>query len=285
MSLFSDDFSSYPIGNSACPPWDQLGLGGTVQNVGYRGQGFAFNSSGGLRRNTEAVYTSDFTVYYYFKFPNAPYNHTILEILNGIPTPGPTDPPPIMLFRLGFEDDGTLTAITAGALLGNSGTELGYSLYSDKWYFVQVNVKLDVDVGGFVTCNASVTLDGITVIDSLIAIASTQLQSGLSNGTASVNKFDFRDLSTQSIIDEILVNTPRDTVPTYPNPGVTVKGRDTQLIIEHADLIDSGDARVTQLIVEYGELIDDQKVRVTQLIIEVAAENISSQGGWKVREI
>lgn len=279
---FADDFSSYSVGAGVSPPWEDIGLGSNIIAGGFRGQGLRYQPGGGIRRNTAGNYYNDLTLYFYFRFPNGIYNGNILEFLNGpITTAGSS----ISLFKLGVEPDGSVSLSTHGAILDNSGNNLGYALFSDKWYFVQANVKFDVNVGGFVTIDATVAFDGFTILDSGGPQATDQLVSGLSSGSATVNKFDFRDVTTNSIIDEIIANTPRDAIVTYPNPGATVHSRVTQAILEHADLVDDSNVRITQGIIEHAILPDNQKIRITQMIIEIATANVISTGnGWHVKE-
>lgn len=278
--IFSDDFSSYSIGNNAVPPWEQIGLGGTVQNVGFRTKGFQFNDGGGIRHNEGGGYYSSVTIYCYFKYTNAAYNTNIIQLLNG-PI---TNDPSVVLFRLGFENDGTLTIITAGTIMDNSGINLAYSLYPNKWYFLQATTKF-TDILGFVACESRVALDGIIILDSSGAVISTQLVSLLPNPTPAVNKFEFRDLSSQSVIDEILVNSGIDAIPTYPNPGAVVNSRVSQMVLEPALLLDNSSVRMTQGIIEHARLPDDERVRITQMIIEIATTaGTVSRRGWHVKE-
>lgn len=286
MSFFTEDFSTYTVGSvPSDPPWKQKGLGSIVVANGLVGKGLRFNSTGGTRHIDGLDDYSSISVYYYFNFPNTGfYNTSIFELLNGDPSGAGV---PIQLFRLGFEADGSLSAITPGKLLDNSNLTYGISLYSGKWYFIQANVEFDQRIG-VVTCRAKVALDGVTIIDSSGFQDSTQLVSGLFNGRTTVNYFDWNDASTQSLLDQITLTTPIDAFPNYPNPAAGRLARISQGIIEYSELPDDSNVRVSQGIVEYGELPDDSRVRITQMIIEVASFGGTPSGGgagWKVREI
>ncbi len=282
-AVFSDDFSADTVGVPPPPPWDIIGLGALVTASGFRGKGLRFNPTGAVERNTHSDYYDQLSIYFYFQFPGGGGYSTVMQLFNGLPDPVSGDPAPTLIYTLTFEQDGTLTAKVPGAILDNSGTSLGFALYPDRWYFAQINLKLDT-VLGLLRCETQIAIDAQIVIDSMGPIVSTITTAGLSNATASVNKFQFHDATTTSIIDEIVVNAPRDAMPTYPNPGATVNARATQMVVEHAELIDSSSVRMTQGVVEHAILPDSQQVRITQMIIEVAMQAVAPVGKWTIEE-
>jgi len=285
-TILNEDFSGYSPGDALHdPPWKSFNFTARVTGSGFRGNGLVLNGAIVCHIDRANNY-NDFTFYYYFKFPNQGfYSASFFECYNSDPTVD-VDAHPIQFFKLGFEPDGSISAFTAlGKFLGNSNVNAGVSLYSGKWYFLQINLGFDTLFDGTLTIDAAVALDGVTIISTGGPEPTAFNVTNTFNGAATVNRFQFSDMTSFSLLDEIVSFFPRDTFPNYPAEDANRHGRITQGIVEHAQLPDDSRVRMSQGIIDVAMLPDDSKVRITQMIIEIAANNIiNPTNGWRVKE-
>jgi len=285
-TIINENFSGYSPGDALHdPPWKSLNFTPRVTSSGFRGNGLVLNGGIAVHIDKANDY-NDFTFYYYFKFPNQGfYSADFFECFNSDPTVD-IDPHPVPLLKLGFEPDGSISAFTAlGKFLGNSNVNAGVSVYSGKWYFIQINVGLASLMDGTFTIDLAVALDGVDIINTGGPVPTLFNVTNTFNGAATVNRFQFSDMTTFSLLDEIVSFFPRDTYPNYPALDANRHGRITQGIVEHAVLPDDARVRMTQGVIDYAILPDDKKVRITQMIIEIAANNIiNPTNGWRVKE-
>jgi len=142
--------------------------------------------------------------------------------------------------------------------------------------FFEVDVSLGASVIGginFVTIGFSVYADGELILSGSLAtdqVVGATL--GTHGGTIASDcnwvRWEAGGALNSAEIDEVTIDIPPMTSPTYPNPG-SPKARVTQGVIEANILPSTANVRATQGVIEANILPSTASIRITQAVIEL----------------
>lgn len=256
MAIYADDFQSYAIG--AVAPFGSLTNSGffntTIVDVnalsplshppGIFGADRCIQFFGSaLNLDTSPAYTPAVSVFFGARFHS--WDENIMTLMSDTHELG----------RVYRNQDGTISIMLGATRLATSTA----SLFWFDWNFFQCNFTW-TDVGGFVHIDAEIAVDGNSIVSvsyqTTITVASL---TGLGvNKYQWTNTYEFGALTIDTI----------KTIGDVPNPGTPLH-RDTQAIIEQAQLPSSALLRATQGITEMAQLPSSAKLRATQGIIEL----------------
>lgn len=278
MSIFFDEtFDGEPLGSIPAgffgDSYNGVALGG------WNGTPNCFDLGLG-RLGHDIPDTADVTIFFVYKYspggagdPTA--SNRIVSCVNGTDT-GHQD----QICRVTFEEDRSLTVYCVDALIGNT----NYPIPQNTWVFMQLNAQFSsvtVDGIGYLACQASLTVEGVTYVNAGPVISNLAVSS-LFTGTPVANIVQFSAAgNTGSFVDSVLAE---DIVPenTYPNPG-TPNARVSQGVIELLKQPTNSRARISQGIIEWVKQPTNAKVRISQAVIELVTKR-GTGGGWIVSE-
>lgn len=265
MAYLDDDFQGYSIGaNVPFGSWI-LDPGAFLAQIVAGGSGIPTTDRSlavqlGRIAYVHGSYLSSFTEFCDLLLgANLNSSQVPFEFSNGPNGGGITS----TLLQIRIETDGTISAVCpqSGELLANSNDAV---LRFYTFNFFQINVTLsDVAVAGVnhVNIAGEVAIDGVSVLTFNATTA--VLSSGLTNGTAEVNRFQLSGGQYGAFTLDTL-----QAIVSYPHAG-SPSLIAYQAPIEVDQLLDSGVLDVFQSVLEVDELPDSANVRVIQAVLEV----------------
>lgn len=311
--VFQDDFESYTVGDNV-PSYPST-LGGLWSKWGFfggqvtsddsylpGGKSLKFQTTGTIRWQDNLNFWNQGTVIYAFKTSTAANALNASGFMDFYDTDIPLSipfPTPVLLFRLRWAADSTLTAqighleefVNNSGYAHNANTPLGiittepFAAEPDTWYILQINFEFSQTMLGALHVSFVVHINDKPVLcgDATSLFSTT---GNYPHGfpptfnqielVTSQNPFAFLDLvsfDSDKTIDA--------------GGGVVSYGRASQAVLEPITLPASEDlfARISQAVIEIKSLPDNY-ARVTQAIIELLTVNggVVISGGWKVGE-
>lgn len=204
----------------------------------------------------------------------------ILSLLSLDANP-PYNGPTVLSFKI--EADYSLSSVIPGVPTINS---LKQVYFEGIWQFWQVNASIGLTVVGgvtFVTVAFTVIVDGVIVLSSLpvttgIPAASMYLGSNV------VNAWQFLGPQPGAYFGEFSIYDGLQPHPFYPNPGVSVNMRMSQVVMEHIRQ-PPNKIRASQMVTEVVRKPSDRNMRASQMVVEIILNGaFNPTGGFYVRE-
>lgn len=253
-----------------------------------------------------------FAVFFAFRIPGYQGPHNILQI-NSLTLPEPLFPSgqDVALMQLTFENDMTFSWLGAAGvvsndvhdpfsvvqfpqqigkpLLDNSG--LGgingrvdpYHFEYDTWYYAWLSVTFaqrnDLP-GNPVTISGTLVVNGesvLTVMATPIAIGGDSFPSM----GPYISELIFLNPGT---LDLSIVYVQVPPVLDWPAPFPRRQIRESQTIVEVAELPRTSLVRDSQEVIELAKLPSNSHVRISQMVIELPPGGSRPSGGWQVKE-
>lgn len=308
--IFYEDWQSYAVG--AVVPGDPGRLGGLWYHPGFFGasvtdesaflstKSLKFGPTGAIAWNDALNSYNAATFRYAFRgdASSIPFQGSLQIFDAMIPVTVPW-PQPIPLFTLRFESDNTLSAYgpSGGALCNSGKSHNGTGPYetvttqtwsadnAQSWYYLQLNISFDVNLGGFMTISLNAYIDRSPILAGTFTTTLKPLTELPHSTPPTFNTVYFNSSRFfSSYIDNILFDGSA-SIPPYDGLADAF-GRITQGVIEPVTLPDTGDlyARVSQGVIELNTL-PDNNARVTQAVIELLVSSASAFfKKWRIYE-
>ena len=298
--VFNDDFSSYPLGPGFPSGWANNGSASgefdqpaspTPAPGYYEKSGNIFkltgqmefppsSSLGGVSNETTVWWTT-------IGIPDvatAAFSVGQLELCST----NPTTQAQAGLVSVILEADYTISVAVNGAAKVNTEQQV---IFPFTWQQIQFNAIFGSQIVGginLVTVAFSLAVNGAIWINRLGSpvISGTQV-ANLWNAASSFNQWlltGANQLGANTYFSEIAATTTNESVPSYPNPALTVNSLVSQLAIDVIKVPPFVDGRVTQVIVETAKIPTTRFARMTQIIVEIIKQKSITAGGWNVYE-